>query len=136
MLTIFLFLIILFGSCGYAAIAGHTAGRLTAVLLIAASFLTPMLDTAMTWQSTVFSALTADIFVFLMLWLLAINFNRWWLIWCAGLQLASVLIHAATFVSIIFEPLVYQFFAEFWSIPILLVMAIGILQDNRAEQLQ
>jgi hypothetical protein len=130
MLIVILYLLILFGSCGYALIAGQMAGRLTAMLFIAASFLTPLADTAMNWQATVPAAFVVDGLVLLALWLLAINFNRWWLIWCAGLQLVTVATHISTIVSPIFTPLVYQSIAQFWSIPILLVMAFGIARDN------
>lgn len=136
MLIISLYLIILLGSCGYAAVAGRKAGQLTAALFIAASFLTPIADTAMTWQSTVGAAFIIDTAVLLALVTLAMNFNRWWLIWCAGLQLAGVATHTATLVSPNFTPLVYQSFAEFWSLPILLVMATGISMDNHAERLR
>ncbi len=132
MLIVILYLLILFGSCGYALIAGQMAGRLTAMLFIAASFLMPLVDTAMTWQTTVPAAFVVDGLVFLALWLLAISFNRWWLIWCAGLQLVTVATHISTIVSPVFTPLVYQSIAQFWSIPILLVMAFGIARDNYA----
>jgi hypothetical protein len=130
MLVISLYLIILLGSCGYAVVAGRKAGQLTAALFIAASFLTPLADTAMTWQSTVEAAFIIDAVVLAALITLAMTFNHWWLIWCAGLQLAGVVTHAATLVSPDFTPLVYQSLAQFWSLPILLIMAAGISKDN------
>ncbi len=132
MLMISLYLLILTGCCGYAVVAGHTAGRLAAALFVFASLATPLADTAMTWQSTVHSAFVIDALVFLALCMLATTFNRWWLIWCAGMQLTCVVTHIATLISPAFTPLVYQSIEEFWSLPILLVMVAGISQDNRA----
>jgi hypothetical protein len=130
-----LFLLTLFGSCGYAVIAGRTAGRLTAVLLTSAALLTPILYGAVSWESTLVVGMAIDILLFLGLCILSMSFNRWWLIWCAGLQLASVTTHLSTIISPVFVPIVYQAIAEFWSAPILLAMAIGIALDNRAERL-
>ncbi|MFC4291234.1 hypothetical protein ACFOWX_02275 [Sphingorhabdus arenilitoris] len=72
-----------------------------------------------------------DLLCFLCLLYLAMRFNRGWLIWCAGLQLAALVTHFATVVAPNYSPVVYQALIEFWSVPILLVMVAGIMLDQK-----
>lgn len=132
MLLLITYNILLFICCGYALVAGEKAGQYCALLFISASFLTGLPGDFADWQATVLGVFGIDLLCFLFLLLLAMRFNRGWLIWAAGLQLAGVTTHLSTIVAPDFSPVAYQMVTGFWSIPILLVMVAGIAYDQKS----
>jgi len=125
------FALMLILSCAYAAYAGGAPGRYCALLFTGASLLTMAPTQYSNWQSTTLGVLWIDLLCFLCLAVLAMTYHRGWLIWCAGLQLAGIATHLATIIAPDFSPMVYQALTEFWSLPILVVMVAGIMQDQR-----
>lgn len=131
MLLLIAYNILLFTCCGYALVAGGQAGRYCAIMFIGASFLTAFPGEVLQWETTSLGVFGIDLLCFFFLVVLALRFNRGWLIWGAGLQLAGVATHISTIAAPDFSPVAYQMLSAFWSIPLLLVMVAGIFYDRK-----
>lgn len=83
------------------------------------------------WATTVFAVFAVDLCLMIGLTGLAVRSRDHWPIWAAGLHLNTVISHCATMVAPRIVPKVYQTLESVWSVPILIVMVIGIALDRR-----
>lgn len=128
-----LFSVLLFGSCAYAWFAGGREGRWIAIMLLAAALLSvPASYLDYRWSGTHLPVLSVDVLLLAGLVSVALRSRRYWPLWMAGFHLISVSTHAATIAQPGLKPIIYFAMQSFWSLPLLLVMAGGIMLDRRA----
>ena len=118
--------------CGYAGIWGGAAGRWGAGMMGAAALLSiPASRLDPSWGSTAYGVFAVDLCLMIGLTIVAVRSRRYWPLWAAGLHLNTVISHCATMVVPRVVPKVYQTLESVWSVPILIVMVIGISLDRR-----
>ncbi|KXU29303.1 hypothetical protein A0J57_24235 [Sphingobium sp. 22B] len=65
---------------------------------------------------------------------LALTSSRWWPIWAAAFQFNGVCSHLVAWAAPKLVSKVYYSMTTAWGIPILIVMAVGVLMDQRASR--
>jgi hypothetical protein len=120
-------------TCGYALIRGRSDERLTAVVCIAASLLTPIVLSPIAERYTHIESgeLLIDCAVLAAFTLVAVRSDRFWPLWLAGLQLTTSLAHFLKAVHLDLMPSAYAAAERFWSYPILIILAIGTWRGHR-----
>jgi len=125
-----IFSVFLFGGCGIALWKGRASERLTAILLLAAAFVSPLV--AMTsFMGPELGILAVDAALFAFLILLAMVSDRFWPMWAAAFQIVGTLIHVARFVDVTIWPNAYATAEAFWAYPVLLALAVGTWFEAR-----
>lgn len=122
------FAVLMLVSCGYSVLAGGRDGRAAVAMLLSAALLTPMI-TGFTHDRWVLAMVDTALFAGLIA--LAIRSNHYWPLWLAGLHGAAM---AAQIVSHLNPELpgnIYHAVVAFWSIPMQVVIVVGILLDRR-----
>lgn len=118
--------------CSYAAAFGGGTGRWTALLIFGSISLSMLIAHAdHSYAQTHYAIFAIDTLVMLGLLGLSLTGGRYWTIWMFAFQFLSVATHVTTLVAPSYLPKVYQALANFWAIPILLVMVFGIALDRR-----
>lgn len=120
-------------ACAYAAWAGGKDGKWAAALLFAASVLSlPAARFGRAWDSTEYLMFGVDFALLVALWTFAVCSRRWWPIWLAGLHCNAVAAHIGSLIEPGAWARIYFAAESFWSVPMPLVMIIGITLDARA----
>ena len=118
---------ILFAICGYAFWRGRRDERVVAAVCLGASFISLLSLTQ--WQSRysdvetgllIVDAATLALFVGV-----ALQSNRFWPLWVAGLQLTTSMGHLLKAIDVSLLPMAYGAALRLWSYPILIILAIG-----------
>ena len=118
---------ILFAICGYAFWRGRRDERVVAAVCLGASVVSLLSLTQ--WQSRysdvetgllLVDAATLALFVGV-----ALQSNRFWPLWVAGLQLTTSMGHLMKAVDVDLLPMAYGAALRLWSYPILVILAIG-----------
>ena len=119
--------------CAYGLIWGDRVGRIGVGLTICVSLISTVVETFYApWAGHSFELLAVDSGYFISLVALAVWSRRYWPIWLAGFQLASLLaLLAPLFLSGLSARLVISL-EQFWAIPMQTVECIGIWLDRRA----
>ncbi|MEO1167860.1 MAG: hypothetical protein AAFW97_04020 [Pseudomonadota bacterium] len=119
--------------CTYGAYFGGRTGRWLAVLLIGASLLTLVAQSAQTMLGgAIWPIMLVDLLLFAGLYWLAMRSNRFWPLWVAGFHLITLTTHLAVLLAPSFAARVYIGLATFWSIPGLIIILIGVTMDRQA----
>ncbi|SES13482.1 hypothetical protein [Sphingobium sp. YR768] len=125
------FILLMILSAIYSVMIGGKTARITCLMMIVAAFVTQ----AVTLNHNVRWPLFAvDVILLAGLMFVALRSNRFWPLWTTGLQSAGVAAHIAVFLSRHIDQNIYHAVMGIWSLPIFLVMPIGIFLDQRAEQ--
>lgn len=116
-------------SCGYAIWSGGRPARLACIMMVGTAVMTQFvtLDHQARWP-----LLTVDTALFAGLVWISLTSDRFWPIWIAGLHGAGVASHVAVLLSDDIDFHLYQALIGYWSIPVLLVMPLGIMLDRRS----
>lgn len=122
----FFFLLLLIVTA-YAFWRGSRDERIVATLCIlgagaSALVLKPM---GSRWQSVETGTLLIDLGVFAGFLFVALSSRRFWPLWVAGLQLTTTLGHVLKGLNPDLLPHAYGAALQFWSYPILLILAVG-----------
>lgn len=132
MITI-IFTIVLFAGCGIALWKGHFSERMTAVVLLAAAFVSPLVAIgAFVVPELGILAVDASLFAFLLV--LAMRSDRFWPMWAAGFQIVGTLIHVARFVDASIWPYAYATAEAFWAYPVLAALGLGTWLEARFRE--
>lgn len=89
------------------------------------------------WQSVEIGILIVDVGVFAGFLFVALRSRRFWPLWVAGLQLTTTMGHLLKGLSPDLLPQAYGAALQFWSYPILLILAVGTWRSyarRRAEE--
>ncbi len=120
-------------TCGYALWRGHSDARVSAIVCIVASIVSPMILTPVTkrYSGVETGELIIDAAVLLAFIFVALRSERFWPLWIAGLQLTSSTAHLLKSIDLELLPYAYAAAAKLWSYPILLIIAVGAWRGRR-----
>lgn len=122
--------------CGYALARGGPPERIAATLQIAAFALyltVHFLFETRTFKTMNLGTTLLDIILLFALVVLAWRSTRFWPLWVAGWQLASVVAHFAKLLDPAMLPAGYAIQTQFWAYPMLIATAAGAWR-HRARQ--
>lgn len=123
-----LFLTLLVCFCGYALARGGAPERVGAALQFAAFgvglSLHRSLD-ALGYRTAILGTATIDVVLLAALVLLAWRSTRYWPLWIAGWQFATVVAHLAKLLNPDMLPLGYAIQAQIWAYPMAITTGIG-----------
>ena len=118
----------------YAALAGGTAGRIGAGLIVAATVATWLVQGSERWAQTNIPVMFVDIALMAAFYALALKSNVYWPIWAAGFHLITITGHAATFIIPDFRSSLYYYFNGMWALFVQMSMVWGITLDRNARR--
>ena len=123
-------------SCIYAWLHGGWEGRWLAVMLIIAALLSPFAQSrhSQNWIEPQYGVLIVDLVLFIGMMIVGYFSDRYWPLWMLAFHLLSVLTHIVVIIDQEVLARAYQSAASFWSIPIQLVMALGVMLDRWTER--
>lgn len=122
-------------TCGYALARGRRHERIAAIVCVVASLAMPFVlaPFAARYDGIEAGVAVVDIGVLVAFILIAIDSNRFWPLWIAGLQLTSSLSHILKAISSDLLPWAYGAAGQFWSYPILFIIAGATWRGQRRE---
>jgi hypothetical protein len=128
-----LYLTLLTLSCGYAMLSGRLYERLAAAVCIAGTIATVSVNAPMTerYVNLEGGALLVDAAVLAAFVSIALNSDRFWPLWVAGLQLVTSFSHLLKTIDPGLVPPAYGAAVRIWSYPILALIAIGTRNHQR-----
>ena len=122
--------------CGFSAVAGGKTGRTGAVMIMTASVASVVAGEFGSWAHTHFPVMTIDLFLLTGFYWLALRSESYWPIWATGFHLISVISHVAVLFGDNVKQMLYYGFGAFWSLPVIMAMAIGTFLDRRRSPIQ
>lgn len=123
--------VILFFVSLYALLQGRSDERVAAATCILATFATNAVYTPQgSYAGVEMGVLLVDLAAFAAFLSLALRSDRFWPLWVAGLQLATLGAHAVKAVELDLMPQAYAA-ARFWVYPIFLIIAAGTYRGAR-----
>jgi hypothetical protein len=125
------FALLMLISCGYAALAGGRDGRIAVAMLLTAALLTP-LATGLTHDGRALALVDTALFAGLII--LALQSKHYWPLWLAGLHGAAMAGQIVTHLSPDLPRNIYHAIVAFWSIPMQVVIVIGVMLDRKAAR--
>lgn len=129
LLTGFTLLTIL--SCAYSIMAGGRPARIACLMMAIATVATRL---ATLDHDARLPLLLVDTSLLAGLVVISLYTDRFWPLWTAGLQAAGVASNIAVMLSERIDFNIYHAVIAFWSIPIFLVMPLGIYLDQKAAR--
>ncbi|WP_118856180.1 hypothetical protein [Sphingomonas mesophila] len=122
-----LFFLLLILVAAYAFWRGSRDERIVAAVCVggAAASLMVLSPLAIRWQSLELGTLLVDLAVLAGFVTVAMRSQRFWPLWVAGLQLTTTIGHVLKGVDPNLLPQAYGAALQFWSYPILLILAVG-----------
>jgi hypothetical protein len=116
----------------YALLQGRSDERVAAATCNLATFATNAVYTPQgSYAGLETGVLLVDLAAFAAFLFLALRSGRFWPLWVAGLQLATLGAHAVKAVELDLMPEAYAAAARFWVYPIFLVIAVGTYRGAR-----
>ena len=83
------------------------------------------------WHHTHYATLAVDVALLVALLAVVLRSDRWFPVWFTGFHLVAVLSHLASIAAPGFAPKVYFLLQGFWSVPMLVTLALGVALDHR-----
>ena len=122
-------------TCGYALAWGRRHERLAALVCIIASLAMPFVlaPFASRYDGLEAGVAVVDIGVLVVFVTIALQSDRFWPLWVAGLQLTSSMSHMFKAISSDLLPWAYGAAGQFWSYPILVIIAAAAWRSRRRE---
>lgn len=120
-------------TCGYALVRGRKYERLTAFICIAASVISVLLRAPLQerYLGVEGGDLLVDLAVLGAFIVIALQSDRFWPLWVAGLQLTTSMSHFLRAIDVHLIPQAYAAAERFWSYPILIVVFVGAWRAHR-----
>ena len=120
-------------SCGYALLRGRKYERLTAIICIVASIVSVLLRAPLHERYLGVEAgdLLVDLLVLSAFVAIALQSDRFWPLWVAGLQLTTSMGHMVKAVHSDLLPLAYAAALRFWAYPILIILLVGTWRSRQ-----
>ena len=129
----YIFLAILFLTCGYALWRGRSDERIVAAACLLATLATRFAISPLSVRYTGIEhgLLIIDLLMLAIFVAIALRSERFWPLWVAGLQLTNSMAHLMKAIELDLLPVAYRADAVFWSYPILFILAIGTWRGQR-----
>lgn len=114
-------------SCGYAFVRGGRYERLVAAVCLLGTVATVAVNSPLNrmYVHVEGGALAVDIAVLIAFIVVALQSDRFWPLWVAGLQLTTSVAHFLKAMDPHLIPQAYGLAVRFWSYPILIILAVG-----------
>lgn len=123
-----IFHLLLFASCGYALWKGGRDARIVAATCLIATFASvPIAAYGAVEMNVVF----VDILVLASFLYVALQSDRFWPLWIAGLHVTTVVAHALKLMSGDLVPIAYAVALRFWAYPELIILAVAVWRHNQ-----
>ena len=123
-----LFGLLLFGSCGYALWKGSRDARIiAATCLIAAIASIPIAA----YGAVEINVVIVDLLVLASFLYVALQSDRFWPLWIAGLHVTTMIGHALKLMSGDMVPIAYAVALRFWAYPELIILVIAVWRHNQ-----
>jgi hypothetical protein len=127
-----IFFALLFGSCGYALLKGTRDARIVAVVTLAATFTSMVMVSR--YAGVEVGVFAVDMLVLLAFTVVALQSDRYWPLWIAGLQLTTTFGHALRAMEDQMVPIAYAVALRFWSYPIQIILIVAVWRSQRRQQ--
>jgi hypothetical protein len=134
MVRIIIFDILLFGSCAFALLRGTRDAQVVAVTTLVATFASYFLVSR--YAGVEFGVFLVDILVLLAFAGVALQSDRFWPLWIAGLQLTTTFGHALRAWDDQMVPIAYAVALRSWSYPIQIILIVAVWRGLRRQQLE
>ena len=120
-------------TCGYALARGRRHERIAALVCIIASLMMPFVlaPFADRYDGIEAGVAIVDLGVLAAFVMIALDSNRFWPLWIAGLQLTASMSHILKAVSSDLLHWAYGAAGQFWSYPILMIIAFATWRSQR-----
>jgi hypothetical protein len=128
MLRFVIFNLLLFGSCGYALWKGSRDARIVAATCLVAAFASIPIAA---YGSVEINVLIVDLLVLASFLYVALQSDRFWPLWIAGLHVTTVVAHALKLITGDLVPIAYAVALRFWAYPELIILAIAVWRHNQ-----
>ncbi|SDC45784.1 hypothetical protein SAMN05444678_103104 [Sphingomonas sp. YR710] len=129
------YLVTLLSSCAYAIRFGGQSELIGAGIMIAGSFLTPVVGFAFSkLHAHLVGAMLIDLAVLAAFLTLALRSDKFWPLWTTAFQIIGVATHLAKFVDPAIVPRAYSIAQGFWAYPMLAALVIGARADHIAAK--
>jgi hypothetical protein len=128
-----LYITLLALTCGYALYRGGPYERAVAVICIVATIATVSVNSPLShrYATVETGALLVDLAALAAFITVALQSDRFWPLWVAGLQLTTSFAHILKAVDASLIPQAYGAAVRFWSYPILIILFIGAWRSHR-----
>lgn len=130
----FMFWLLCIISCTYSFLFGSIEGKLSSTLIFTATIATHILYTHQQWYEIHLFILVVDLFLLIFVYFLSLHSTKNWLLWMSGFLLVGVATHLSPVFSNLFNPRAYELLQGFWSIPVMLTMALGIFMNRTIHE--
>ena len=136
MLPAYFYWLLLLAITAYALWRGRSDERIVAGACLAASLITyaVLSPRIMRYSQVEIGVLLVDLGVLAVFTAVALQSNRFWPLWVAGLQLTTSVAHVLKAIDADLLPHAYGAAARFWSYPILLIVGIGTWRTHRRKR--
>src|SRR3954471_8355209 len=123
-------------TCGYAFYRGGRYERIVAAVCILGSFATVAVNSPLNhmYVHVEGGALFVDLAVLTAFVFVALQSDRFWPLWVAGLQLTTSVAHFLKALDPHLIPQAYGLAVRFWGYPILLILAGGAWRNHRRRR--
>ena len=123
-----IFHLLLFASCGYALWKGSRDARIVAATCLVASFASIPIAA---YGSVEINVLIVDLLVLASFLYVALQSDRFWPLWIAGLHVTTVVAHALKLMTGDLVPIAYAVALRFWAYPELIILAIAVWRHTQ-----
>lgn len=130
MIRFILFNALLFTSCGYALWKGTRDARIVAATCLVAAFASYPFEGYGSVETTV---LIVDLGVLALFLYVALQSDRFWPLWIAGLHVTTMIGHALKLMSGDLVPIAYAVALRFWAYPELIILAIAVWRHTQRQ---
>ena len=130
MVRFILFNALLFGSCGYALWKGTRDARIIAATCLIAAFASfPFAG----YGSVEMTVLVVDVVVLALFLYVALQSDRFWPLWIAGLHVTTMIGHALKLMSSDLVPIAYAVALRLWAYPELIILAVAVWRGTQRD---
>jgi hypothetical protein len=135
-MRVLFYFVCLFLLVGYASWRGGWPERSAAAAILIGSLMTmgALSPWGRQFSDVETGVLLVDVAVLAVFTAIALRSDRFWALWVAALQLLAVLVHLAKAAGFPMPENGYATLQAFWSYPIMLAVALGVLQHHRAKR--
>jgi hypothetical protein len=123
-------------TCGYACYRGGRYERIVAAVCIVGAFATVAVNSPLNrmYAHVESGALLVDLAVLAAFIAVALQSDRFWPLWVAGLQLTTSVAHFLKALDPHLIPQAYGLAVRFWGYPILIILAIGAWRNHERRR--